>query len=142
MTAMDQLLAWMTFFALVVVARLLITRPALRVLGPWFQRLADWGVARFERPPAVDPEVEALALYLRRRQLVAQLDRIRRLLAVDETMSATRQIANRLAYAALVADVARIPEVEIYLPPDPATTRIRYDYGRQSSVEVLEIGWR
>jgi hypothetical protein len=34
MNQIGQFIAWSTFFGLVLVARLLTTRPALRILGP------------------------------------------------------------------------------------------------------------
>ena len=145
MTAYDQL-AWLSVFVgLIVVARLLVSKPAVRVLGPRLRRLGEWATDRMNRPEDVDPEAEEMALYLRRQRLVAQLDRVRRLLPVDEHMSATRQLGNRLAYESLLADVARLPEVYplAVATATPATSVIRHDQRRGSTVEVLDVvGWR
>ena len=143
MTAYDQL-AWLSVFVgLIVLARLLVSRLALRVLAPRLRRLGDWAVDRMNRPEELDPEAEEMALYLRRQRLAAQLDRVRRLLPVDEHMSATRQIGNRLAYDSLVADLARLPEVYPVSPVTPTTSEIRHDQRRGSTVEVLDVvGWR
>ena len=50
--------------------------------------------------PSGDPDEERddLSKVLRRRQLYTEVRRLQRILATDESMSATRQIANRLAY--------------------------------------------
>ena len=47
----------------------------------------------------------------RRRQLTEDLRRIEQLLLHDETMSATRQLGNRLARDQLLVSLARIPDV-------------------------------
>ena len=143
MTAYDQL-AWLSVFVgLIVLARLLVSRLALRVLAPRLRRLGDWAVDRMNRPEELDPEAEEMALYLRRQRLAAQLDRVRRLLPVDEHMSATRQIGNRMAYNSLVADLARLPEVYPVAVVTPTTSEIRHDQRRGSTVEVLDVvGWR
>lgn len=143
MTAYDQL-AWLSVFVgLIVVVRLLVSRLALRVLAPRLRRLGEWAVDRMNRPEEIDPEAEEMALFLRRQRLLAQLDRVRRLLPVDEHMSATRQIGNRLAYNSLVADLARLPEVYPMAAAAPTTSLIRHDQRRGSTVEVLDVvGWR
>lgn len=143
MTAYDQL-AWLSVFVgLIVVARLLVSRLALRVLAPRLRRLGEWAVDRMERPEEVDPEAEEMALFLRRQRLAAHLDRVRRLLPVDEHMSATRQLGNRMAYDSLVADLARLPEIYPVPPVTPTTSLIRHDQRRGSTVEVLDVvGWR
>ena len=144
MTAYDQL-AWLAaFVGLIVVARLLVSRFAVRVLAPRLRRLGEWASDRMNRPEEIDPEAEEMALYLRRQRLVAQLDRVRRLLPVDEHMSATRQLGNRLAYDSLLADLAGLPEVYPGAAvTTPTSSVIRHDQRRGSSVEVLDVvGWR
>lgn len=144
MTEVGQLVAWSTFVALIVVARLLVSAPALRVLGPRLRRLGEWAVARMDRPEEVDPEVEEMAIYLRRQRLNAHLDRVRRLMLDDEWMSATRQLGNRLAYASLVREIATVPEVYAVPAPVVAAGLSAYAPRRVSSpVEILEVGgWR
>jgi hypothetical protein len=141
MAAYDQLVWMSVFVGLILVARLLVTRPAQRLLAPRLRRLGDWTVERMNRPEPLDPEAEEMALFLRRQRLVAQLDRVRRLLVADEHMSATRQLGNRLAYASLVADLARLPEV-YPMAATPSASVVRSDRRRGSTVEVLDVGWR
>lgn len=143
MSEVGQLVMWATLFGLVLLARLLMTRPAQRLLGPLFRRLRDWAAARWERPEEVDPEAEELAIFLRRQRLNAHLERVRRILRDDEWMSATRQVGNRLAYASLVAELARTPEVYAVPLASAAPTTVAYDHRHRSSVEILDVvGWR
>ena len=138
-----QVIGWFTFFGLVLVARLLTTRVALRLLGPYFRRLADWGVEQLNRPDELDPEVEELILVRRRQQLEGHIDRLRRILATDSTMSATRQAGNRLAYAWLLRELDRTPLLLPTLIPTRTVNVVDYDVRRGSSVEILEVGgWR
>lgn len=143
MTAFDQLVWLSVFVGLIAVARLLVSRLALRVLAPRLRRLGEWAAERMNRPEEVDPEAEEMALFLRRQRLVAQLDRVRRLLVVDEHMSATRQVGNRMAYDSLVADLAHLPEVYPVPTVTPTSSVVRSDQRRGSTVEVLDVvGWR
>ena len=104
-----QAVAWSVFFCLVVVARLLTTRPAVRVLRPWVRRLARWGSEHLAPPEEIDPEVEELMIIRRRQQLDGHLDRVGRLLATDMAMSRDRQVGNRLAYAWLLDELEAHP---------------------------------
>ena len=142
MTELGQIVAWFTFFGLVVLARLLVTRPARRVLGPWVRRLVDWASDRLNTPEEVDPEAEELRIVRRRQQLSAHIERVRRIVATDEAMSATRQAANRLAYAWLLDELARTPEVYPVLASTHSPSLVSYNPRRGSSVEILDIGWR
>ena len=146
MTGVDQGVAWAVFFGLVVIARLLTTRVAVRYLRPRLQRLVDWWMARPRPQSEADAEFEELWAVLRRQQLTDAVERLRRILATDESMSATRQIANRLAYRRLLYDLQRIPDV---LPDMPHDDRLisrsqswRPDPRSDSIVEILEIGRR
>ena len=146
----DQLVAWSGFIALILVARLLLTRRARVFLGPHISRLADWWVAR-RRASEVDHEYDELALVLRRQELSAHVARLRRIVATDESMSATRQIANRLAYRGLLRDLEETRDMLPWMADDDAADRwssavvpirrSRYDSHR-AAPEVLEIGWR
>jgi hypothetical protein len=138
-----QVIGWFTFFGLVLVARLLTTRPALRILGPHLRRLAEWGVEQLNRPEELDPEVEELMVVRRRQQLEGHIDRLRRILATDSTMSATRQAGNRLAYAWLLRELERTPLLVPTMVPTRTVNVVDYDVRRGSSVEILEVGgWR
>lgn len=142
MTDNGQVVAWFTFFGLVILARLLTTRPAVRLLGPWVRRLADWGYARMNAPEDVDPETEELAIVRRRQRLEAHLERVRHIMATDEAMPATRQVGNRMAYAWLLDELARTPEVFPVLTSSYSPSLVSYNPRRGSSVEILDIGWR
>lgn len=142
MTGSGHLIAASLFLGLVVTARLLTTRPAVRVLGPRVRRLGRWAWDRLNPEEEVDPDVAELRLIQRRQQLDVHLARVRRLVATDEAMSATRQIGNRLAYAGLLREIARLPDPDPAPAPAPAPSSVRYDHRRRSNVEVLEIGWR
>jgi hypothetical protein len=142
MTEDGQIVGWLVFVALVILARLLTTAPARRILGPHARRLVDRGLERLNRPEEIDPEAEELRIVRRRQELSAHLDRVRRLLATDMTMSATRQAANRLAYAWLLDELARIPNIYPAMVPSRSVSLISHDPRRGSSVEILEVGWR
>ena len=143
MSETGHVVAWLTFFGLVLVARLLTTSLALRLLGPYFRRLADWGVEQLNRPEELDPEVEELMIIRRRQQLEGHIERLRRILATDSTMSATRQSGNRLAYAWLLRELERTPLLVPAMVPTRTVTMANDSVRRGSSVEILEVGgWR
>ncbi len=146
---------------LVVIAVLFLFAVAMTYQRPrsWLVQAAREMAARYGRPehtPAWELEHAELWLMARRRQLTEDLRRIERLLLHDETMSATRQLGNRLARDQLVASLARIPDVlpgrDRYLSSEPVESRqLGYDIAapspalasRSASVEVLDVsGWR
>jgi hypothetical protein len=145
-TEADQLLAWSAFVLLVIAARLLVTRPAQRFLGPRLSRLAEWWMSRPRPRSEADAELDELSAVLRRQQLTLHVQRLRRIVATDESMSATRQIANRIAYRGLLHDLENTPDVLPWMPDDDALIS-RYTSGgygtrRDRTVEILEIGRR
>ena len=146
MSEANQLIAWSVFVGLVIVARLLVARVSLRFLGPRLSRLADWWMARPRSRSEADAEADELAAVARRQQLTVHIQRVRRIVATDESMSATRQIANRIAYRGLLRDLESIPDVFPWMPDDEAMisryTSGSYDLRRDRTVEVLEIGRR
>jgi hypothetical protein len=143
-TEADQLVAWSAFMLLVIAARLLVSRPALRFLGPRLSRLAEWWMARPRARSEADAELDELAAVQRRQQLSAHLQRLRRIVATDESMSATRQIANRIAYRGLLHDFEKTAELIPWLADDETAVRLipTTYYSRPREVEVLEIGRR
>jgi hypothetical protein len=127
----------------------LLTRPSVRnFLGPPLIRLVDWTLAQIRPVSEPDEEDDDLWNVLRRQQLSAHAERLRRILATDESMSATRQIANRLAYRQLLNELKEIPDV--WAPMAAPATASRWNsptvYPKRSesapTVEILEIGWR
>jgi hypothetical protein len=137
-----QAAAWLVFFGLLVIGRLLTTRPAVRVLSPWVRRLGKWASAHLVPPEEIDPEIEELMIVRRRQQLDRHLDRVGRLLATDMSMSRDRQIGNRLAYAWLLDELKRTPDIYPAVVSSRPVHLISRDVQSGSTVEVLEIGWR
>ena len=152
MTGYAQVVAWSFLVGLVLGLRLLDTPPGRRFLRARADRLAQWWAARRRAASEVDQEYDELSLILRRQKLSAAIERLRRIVATDESMSATRQIANRLAYRRLLYDLAQTPEVlpgmtddltAVGWPPSVMTVRYSNDtYRRAPTAEILEIGWR
>jgi hypothetical protein len=65
--------------------------------------------------------VEALRAQLRREKLIADVQRLRRLVATDMAMSATRQLGNRIAYASLVAELEAMRDAPAPYAASPYT---------------------
>jgi hypothetical protein len=137
------LVGWAVLVCLVLAVRLLDTRPGRRFLrARVIPPLADWWAAR-QRSDA-DQEFEELWAIMRREQLSAHLQRLRRIVATDESMSATRQIANRLAYRSVLHDFEKTAELIPWLADDATSHRWTPStyHSRPREAEVLEIGWR
>ena len=151
MTGLGQLVAFSALVAVVLAARLLDTPPGRRFLGARIGRLTDWWSARQAAASDVDQDYDELSVILRRQQLGAHLERLRRIVATDESMSATRQIANRLAYRWLQHEFETTPGILPWMPDDdiargwsPVATAIglsTYNSAHREP-EVLEIGYR
>ncbi len=85
---------------------------------------------------------------LRLERLQRDLERVRRLVADDSWMSATRQVGNRLAHEQLLVDVgkaeaevATFGPVEVPAAPSPvAAPRFAFTTASQPAVEVIEFG--
>ena len=147
---LDQLGGWLLVIGLFIGLPLLSRRSVRRFIGPPMIRLGSWALERLR--PGGDPDEEAddLSKVLRRQQLCAEVHRLQRILATDESMSATRQIANRLAYRQLLRDLGNTPDVYAVMPGQATATR--WDTSTHSprtershdapTVEILEIGWR
>jgi hypothetical protein len=129
----------------------LLSRPSVRnFLRAPMIRLGSWTLAQLR--PGGDPDEEAddLSKVVRRRQLCAEVQRLQRILATDVSMSATRQIANRLAYRQLLRELENTPDVygsmsdQVPAPRWNAPTLSPRTERSQPAptVEILEIGWR
>lgn len=164
-----QLLGWLV----VVVALVLFALVSVdfegtkRRLGPRITGLIERAIERCRPVDEPDPLAEALRAQIRHEKLVADVQRLRRLLATDMGKSAVRQIGNRIAYASLVLELEQSRPVaqpsyafaaavtggrDVSLPVDrwqddlalPASTpRVRERDGQRApAVEVLELGPR
>jgi hypothetical protein len=141
---------------LVIIAVLFAFAVALTYQRPraWLLAAVQAFTERYGHPehtPAWEQEHAELWLMARRKQLMEDLDRIERLLLHDHSMSATRQLGNRLARDQLIASLARIPDLlpgrDRFFSPEPlahdrpAPSPVMAARGR--TVEVLEVGgWR
>ena len=147
---LDQLGGWLLVIGLFIGLPLLSRRSVRRFLGPPMIRLGSWALERLR--PGGDPDEEAddLSKVLRRQQLCAEVQRLQRILATDESMSATRQIANRIAYRQLLRELGNTPDVYAVMPGHVTASRWntsilspRTDRSHDAPrVEILEIGWR
>ena len=88
--------------ALFIATRLPFVR---RFLVQQLKRLAAWVWERVRPEPEVDQMALDLYRVVRREKLRADVERLRRLLATDMSMSATRQLGNRLAYEWVLRDL-------------------------------------
>ena len=137
--------------AILFVIAVLLTRDRSRA---WLIAQGSELAGRYGRPehtPEWELEHAELWLMARRRQLSEDLARIERLLLHDASMSATRQLGNRLARDQLLVSLARIPDVLpgrdrsfVYEPLPYETSAASPALGRRAaSVEVLDVGgWR
>ena len=166
--SVSELLAWLVVVLALVGLPLVMTDPeeTRRRLGPRVLARLERLATQLRPEDEPDPLVEALRAQLRREKLIADVQRLRRLVAHDEAMSATRQLGNRIAYASLVAEleslrdattpfaaVAGLPVAASAAPGSswtdelvlsaPARGRTWSDDGqRPPAVEVLELGPR
>ena len=160
MTDLRQLLGYWLFAILVlIVVPLLVTRRALvrRLAGERLDRLAHWTREQLFPEPESDPLALDMYLARQREKLYADLARLRRILATDEEMSATRQLGNRIAYDWLLHELDRrrrlggsivaydaLDDWSTAVAPSPvaATPAMMSGPRSRSTVEVMDIGWR
>ena len=141
----------LVIIAILFVIAVLLTRDRSRA---WLIAQGSELAGRYGRPehtPEWELEHAELWLMARRKQLSEDLARIERLLLHDASMSATRQLGNRLARDQLLVSLARIPDVLpgrdrsfVYEPLPYETSAASPALGRRAaSVEVLDVGgWR
>jgi hypothetical protein len=128
-----------------------LSRPLVwNFVGPLLIRLLHWTLAQLRPVSEPDEEDDYLWNVLRRQQLIAHTQRLQRILATDASMSATRQIANRIAYRQLLHELKEMPDVWGPLPAQAAVSRWNSSTlypstgssERGPTVEILDIGWR
>jgi hypothetical protein len=163
-----QLVGWLVVaLAIILFARISVDLEGTkRRLGPRVMGLIERGVERCRPVEEPDPLAEALRAQIRYEKLLADVQRLRRLVATDMAMSATRQIGNRIAYASLLQELETSRPVsppayafaavtggrDVSVPVDrwqddlalPASTPRFRELGgqRAPTVEVLELGPR
>lgn len=150
---MDEVLRQLGPVSLVV---LTLSLPVVlaKVIPILLRRPAHWAwerlQLRMDAPAELDPAAQALVTQIRRECLCASLDRIDRLIAHDDWMSATRQMGNRLARRRLVVELRQLPDLVPSARREPwseaATTQRGWaafsDGPATPKVEFLEIGLR
>jgi hypothetical protein len=146
---LHHVVGWLLVIGLFIVLPLLSRRSVRNFVGPPMTRLGSWTLAQLRPNGDPDEEPDDLSKVLRRQQLSAEVQRLQRILATDESMSATRQIANRLAYRQLLHELHNTPDVYAAMPDHVTATRWnptrspRTDRSHvASTVEILEIGRR
>lgn len=167
MIPLYQHILGITSLTLLVVGRLLWLSPRFRRWArPRLERAGTRLLALVNPEPDLDPFAEELYRVLRLERLEADLQRLRRLLATDMAMSATRQLGNRLAYDWLLREYDRVQREEPVEPrrertvaasrvtsaplaavstaatPSPVRRDLGQNWQRPPTVEVLDIGWR
>jgi hypothetical protein len=122
----------------------------------WRSRLSAWAVDRVTPVRECDPLAEELAKVLRGEKLRRDVQRLQRIIATDMSMSATRQLGNRIAYDWLLRELEKMrgtwqetPSSAAMdswsvsaLPIQSADLRSSHDWQRPPTVETIEIGWR
>jgi hypothetical protein len=141
---------WLLVIGLFIGLALLSKRSVRNFLGPQMIRLGTWTLVQLRPVGDPDDEADDLSKAVRRQQLCADVQRLQRVLATDVSMSATRQIANRLAYRQLLRDLEETPDVYGAMPGhvtearwNSSTLSLRTEHSeRAPTVEILETGWR
>lgn len=171
MVDVDQLSAWLVVATAFVLLPFLLVGPnrPRHAIAVRLERLGSWALPRLQArsrdrddpdglDPLTDPELRERQ---RREQIYADLRRLHDLVRSDAAMSATRQIANRIAYDRLREQVAALGEPPVRVGPGAATGpsasagSYLNPFSRPSSGpvagglpaarptrEVLDVGWR
>ncbi|MBA3529332.1 MAG: hypothetical protein H0T91_08515 [Propionibacteriaceae bacterium] len=153
MTDYHQLGYWLSVTGLLLSLRVPFVR---RVLSNRLSQFGSWAVERARPAPEFDQLADELYQVLRREKLRSDLRRLQRIVATDMSMSATRQLGNRLAYQWLLRELestrdrwqptgddgavnwGRASALSTQ-PTDPVPSHYSQ---RPPKVEILEIGWK
>jgi hypothetical protein len=151
-----QLGYWL-FCSSLFFAPLLVRAPFVRrLLGDSLSRLSEPEVDPIAGADEFDHFPDRWSALMRRERLLADVRRLQRIVATDMTMSAVRQIGNRIAYNQLLIELRDTPDLPVQVPavaafdrwdtvPQPVATRRAApgaDWRPLGKVETLEIGWR
>ncbi len=103
---MQEITFGLIVVGMLIAMRLLALHPGVRAAaGRAMRRLGERVVDWLRQEPEIDPLADDLAKALRREKLRADVRRLERLLATDESMSACRQLGNRIAYDWLLREL-------------------------------------
>lgn len=170
----SELTSWLVVVVVLLAIPLVSTRRLAsgRFASERMSALGAWAVERLTPAPEVDQLADDLYRVIRRERLRSDILRLRRILATDMDMSATRQLGNRIAYEWLLRELnglrapspagatASFPErgAEVegdswsddwdtgswdVRPLPPPTPEPAWSYeARPPKVEILEIGRR
>lgn len=148
---------WLVVLSLFVGVPLLLTRrPFGRRLDPWLSRLASEVVEWLRPEPEPDQLADDLYQVLRREKLCSDIRRLQRIVATDMSMSATRQLGNRLAHQWLLRELGEMRDLahpmlaehpvhswhDMLVPVQTTPRVVGYSSQAASQVETLDIGWR
>lgn len=159
-----QLGYWLFVACALLIAPIVLMRVFARIsVEDFLDNLWDWMAARADTDPDLpDPDDDAdllLPAEVRRinrtEKLLADLSRVRHLLTVDSSMSAVRQLGNRLAYEQLLHELRQAADGPRVLDhvPDPVRQDDRFtpvaipapasaSYSRASAtVETIDFRW-
>ena len=154
---MGEYVLWLVALGLLVTLRILLARPRFRSLaGAAARDLGARAAERLNPPDERDELADELRRVIRRERLRADVRRLERILVTDMSMSATRQIANRMAYAWLLEESDRQKcETSMIFPDEPeplwnvpGQSRMTRKFAasqyapRPPQVEILEISWK
>jgi len=144
--------AFLAVMCLPVVVWIVSRPPLWKRLRPRLEPAAARLWQQIVEPQPPDPEVLRSWAAVRLEQLRGHLERVRRLILDDEWMTATRQVANRMAHEHLVRDVREAevaleafgplePVWAVAAQTSPAASRFAYSApAARSVVEVIEFG--
>ena len=144
--------AFLAVMCLPVVVWIISRPPLWSRLRPCLEPVASRLWQQIIEPQPPDPEILRSWAAVRLEQLKGHLERVRRLILDDEWMTATRQVANRMAHGHLVRDVREAEAVlESFGPLEPAIpvaaqtslAASRFAYSAPAArpvVEVIEFG--
>jgi hypothetical protein len=144
--------AFLAVMCLPVVGWIISRPPIWRRIQPRLEPVAVRLWQKIIEPEQPDPEILRRWAAMRFEQLLGHLERVKRLILDDEWMTATRQVANRMAHERLVRDVREAeaallafgpvePTAPAAAPTPRAVPRLAFSApASRPVVEVIEFG--
>ncbi len=141
-----QFTSWLFVALLFVCGGVLLTSRRSQALADRWEQLA----ARMAEHAEADDDEDAFARaelreVLREERLRADLNRLRHLVATDTYMSATRQLANRIAYQQVLGECRTFAQRPVLVAPDRSWALESADLSATRQItgpESLDIRWR